>query len=171
MSEQLVVTELNQALKQLAVDYTMALRDQWGDSLAAVVLFGSVARQEANSRSDIDLLIVADNLPAGRLARQGRLAPIDVQLEPAFSRLRQQETFTDICPILKTPAEARRISPLYLDMVEEAVILYERGAFFSDILAELRARLAQLNARRHRRGQTRYWELKPDYKPGEVFEL
>jgi hypothetical protein len=82
MSEVLAMAELNQALRQLAVDYTVALRDQWGDSLVAVVLFGSVARQEANSRSDIDLLIVADNLAAGRLARQQRLAAVDARLEP-----------------------------------------------------------------------------------------
>lgn len=74
-------------------------------------------------------------------------------------------------PVLKTPAEAARIRPLYLDMVEDAVILYDRNGFFGNILGDLRESLTRLGSCRRKRGVVRYWELKPDYKPGEVFTL
>lgn len=56
---------LNAALRELAVDYTEALKEQWGESLVSVVLFGSTARGEATPHSDVDLLVVADGLPVG----------------------------------------------------------------------------------------------------------
>lgn len=170
-SEQTGTEGLNESLSELAVIYTEALKESLGESLVAVVLFGSVARREATAVSDIDLLLIASDLPDGRLARQQRLEAVDERLEPRLQRLRQQGILTDFCPILKTPAEARRMTPLYLDFVEDAVILYERGTFFSTILATLRRSLERLGARRLKRGQIRYWDLKPDYRPGEVFEL
>ena len=40
-----------------------------------------------------------------------------------------------------------------------------------DALDRFAARLAALGARRKWRGSAWYWDLKPDYRPGEVFEL
>jgi len=56
-------------------------------------------------------------------------------------------------------------------MSEDARLLYDRDAFFAGILQRLRARLAALGAERRRRGRTRYWILKRDFRPGEVIEL
>lgn len=111
-------TELNETFKELAVVYTEALREQMGESLVAVVLFGSVARQEATPLSDIDLLVIASELPDGRLARQQRLEVVDDLLEARLKALRRQGILTDFCPVLKTPEETRRMTPLYFDLVE-----------------------------------------------------
>jgi hypothetical protein len=35
----------------------------------------------------------------------------------------------------------------------------------------LRKKLRQLGAQRKRMGKVWYWDLKPDYKPGEVIDL
>ena len=43
--------------------------------------------------------------------------------------------------------------------------------FLAEYLTRLQARLRELGARRIRRGNAWYWELKPDLKPGEVFTL
>ena len=47
-----------------------ALKDKLGDRLISLVVYGSVARGEAKRDSDLDLLIVARDLPKGRLKRQ-----------------------------------------------------------------------------------------------------
>ena len=59
----------------------------------------------------------------------------------------------------------------YVDLVEDARLLYDRDDFLKGFLDRLRRRLKQLGARRIRRGNAWYWDLKPDFKPGEVFEL
>lgn len=163
--------ELNETLKGLAIAYTEALKEELGESLVAVVLFGSVAREEATFHSDIDLLVIASDLPEGRLARQRCLEKSDDLLEARLQALRRQGILTDVSPLLKTPQEAGRISPLYFDLLQDALILYEREGFFSAVLGRLRESFQRLGARRVKRGKIRYWELKPDYTPGEVFEL
>lgn len=56
-------------------------------------------------------------------------------------------------------------------MVEDAVILYDKEGFFAGILEKLRQRLFSLGSRRLVQGSVRYWDLKPDLRPGEIFEL
>ncbi len=163
--------DIDQALRRLAADYLEALKKSLGDSLVAVVLFGSVARGEATSVSDIDLLVVASGLPKGRFARLRLLEAADESVEPGLEKLRQRGIVTELCPILKTPEEASRITPLYLDMTQDAEVLYERNHLFSKTLQPLRESLIRLGAKRLKRGKTRYWELKPDFVPGEIFRI
>ena len=56
-------------------------------------------------------------------------------------------------------------------MLEDARILVDREAFLAKAFEKLRARLEQLGARRIWRGDAWFRDLKPDYHPGEVFEL
>lgn len=76
-----------------------------------------------------------------------------------------------LSPVLKTRAEIEQGSPLLLDMVHDARILFDRDAFLKRALGALRARLERLGARRIWRDNAWIWDLKPDYTPGEVFEL
>jgi len=86
-------------------------RRVYGERLVAFGVFGSVGRGTPNPFSDVDVLLVAEDLPRGRLAR-----------------------------------------------VDEFV-------------REDEAMSAALGARRIRRGNFWYWDLKPDYTPGGVIEL
>lgn len=64
-----------------------------------------------------------------------------------------------------------RVIPLYLDMTEDAQLLYDRDAFFAGILDRVRTSLKRLGSRRIRKGKTWYWDLKPDFKRGDVIEM
>ena len=50
-----------------------------------------------------------------------------------------------------------RISPLYLDMVEDAIIVYDKDDFFRKILQNVRNRLKELGSKRVRMGKRWYW--------------
>ena len=157
---------------QIAQHYTQALKAYFGDRLMAVVLYGSVARGEQTPESDIDLLIVADGLPASHRARNRLLVELEEGFLPALlAPWHRQAIPIDVATRIKTPEEARELTLFYLDLTEDAVILYERGRFFQDILDRLRRRLADLGAQRRQQGRVRYWILKPDYRWGEVIEL
>jgi hypothetical protein len=56
-------------------------------------------------------------------------------------------------------------------MVEDARIVHDPDGFLAGYLERFRARLAELGARRIWRGNAWYWDLKPDFKPGEIIEL
>lgn len=163
--------EIQAALWALARVYTEALRRSLGERLVAVALFGSVARGEAGPSSDVDLLVIAEGLPARRMERYAWLEEADRAVEPMIRTLWQRGIPVEVSVILRTPEEAERVTPLYLDLTEDARILYEREPFLSRILERLRERLKALGAQRKRLGAFRYWDLKPDFRPGEVIEL
>lgn len=53
-----------------------------------------------------------------------------------------------------------------------APIRADAGGFFASVLDRLRRRLAQLGARRYvDQGGYEHWDLKPDWKPGDVVTL
>jgi predicted nucleotidyltransferase len=159
------------ALTTAAERYAALLKEHLGDRLVSIVLFGSVARGEAGPNSDLDLLLVAEDLPPGRFARLRLLEAADRAFEPELEALRGRGIHTRLSRVIKTRAEARRTVPLYIDMVEDARLLYDRDGFFAGVLAGLRRRLAELGAERRVLGRVRYWVLKPDLAPGEIVEL
>jgi hypothetical protein len=74
--------------------------------------------------------------------------------------------------IVKSPTEASARSPLYLDVVEDGILVLDRGRFFEDVLAGMRARMRELGSRRIFLGDGAWhWDLKPDFRFGEVVEI
>jgi uncharacterized protein len=118
-------------LRRAAEQYAEHLVSTLGDQLVAVVLFGSVARGDAGAGSDVDLLIVARDLPAGQFARKRLLAPADAAFEADVAAAESGGVEVRLARIVRTPGEAARIIPLYLDMTEDAVVLVDRGGFFA----------------------------------------
>lgn len=148
-----------------------ACRRHYGDRLVSAAVFGSVGRGTPRPDSDVDLLIVAEPLPDGRLARADDFRAVEAELGPCRLAMHRAGLEASLSPVFKTPDEIRRGSPLLLDMTSDARCLYDRDAFLADALERLRARLSVLGARRIWRGNAWLWDLKPDLRPGEVFEL
>ncbi|MBS7247979.1 MAG: nucleotidyltransferase domain-containing protein [Candidatus Freyarchaeota archaeon] len=147
------------------------LLERFGSDLVSVVVYGSVARGEARRDSDVDLLIVLKGMPKGVFKRQELFMEVEEKLGENLDRLEELGYHVEFSPVIKTPEEARVFSPLYLDMVEDAVILFDRDGFFDGVLRRLRGRLQELGAERVRLGKAWYWRLKRDYSFGDVIEI
>ncbi|MCS7248448.1 MAG: nucleotidyltransferase domain-containing protein [Anaerolineales bacterium] len=143
---------------------TQLCHAHYGERLVSLVIYGSLGRGTATPESDVDLLIVAENLPKGRIPRVQDFLGIEWQLREEFN------FHFELSPVFKTPAEVQVGSPLFLDMTEDAILLFDRNRFFERFLESLRERLRKLGAKRVWLGNAWYWDLKPDYRPGEVFE-
>jgi len=143
----------------------------YGQRLVTCAVFGSVGRGMPRDGSDIDLLVIVRGLPPGRMRRMDGFLPVEARLVPLLAACAGENGPPTLSPVLKTPEEVSSGSPLFLDMVEDARILYDEGGFFAGCLDHLRSRLRQLGAQRIWRGNAWHWVLKPDLKPGEIFEL
>jgi len=148
-----------------------AAREVYGERLVSLAVFGSVGRGTPRFDSDIDLLVVAAGLPRGRLARVREFSAVEARLAPVLEQAAAAGVDTVVNPVFKTPEEVGAGSLLFLDMVEDARLLYDRDGFLAGYLSRLKARLKDLGARRVRRGGAWYWLLKENYRPGEVFEI
>lgn len=144
--------------------YVAVLERRFGADLVSVVVFGSRARGEAGPESDIDVLIVVRGLPRKRWDRYGGLSDLAREVSEEFAYL--------VTPILLTPEEAQEVKPYYLGMLSGHAIVFDQGGVFAAVLERLRQRLAELGSRRHiDEDGYEYWDLKPDWKPGDVVRL
>jgi len=162
---------LKQEFDKLLSQVLKVVQQYYDERLVTLAVFGSVARGAQRPDSDVDLLVVCDPLPAGRMRRIAEFRNVEEQLEPLLASLEKIGITTSLSVILKTPAEVQRGGLFYLDFIEDARLFYDKGNFFRGFLDQLRDRLSKLGARRVWRGNVWYWDLKPDFKPGDVFEI
>lgn len=138
-----------------------------GERLISLVLFGSVARGQARPSSDIDLLVVAEGFPRSLRDRRRPLLETWEQVRTA-----QALPYVEWNLVTKSPEEARFHSPLYLDIVEDGILLLDRAGSFEAVLSEMRERMRALGSRRiYLDDGSWYWDLKPDFRFGEVVEI
>ena len=144
--------------------FARRLRDHFKTALVSVVFYGSRARGEARPHSDLDCLVIAEGLPGSRLERHGIMLGLAREVS---------EEFADALSCLSlTTDEARHVHPFYLGMLSGHRILHDKGGFFAAVLGRLRLRLAELGSVRHvDEDGYEFWDLKPDWKPGDVVEL
>ncbi|HOV42427.1 MAG TPA: nucleotidyltransferase domain-containing protein [Syntrophothermus lipocalidus] len=146
-----------------------ATKEVYGDRLVSLAVFGSVGRGTPRPDSDIDLLLVADDMPRGRMKRMAEFARVEEEMKAHLPQL--NHISVDLSPVLKDRNEVLAGSLLFLDMIEDARILYDQGGFLASFLRKQKERLAQLGAAKHYRKGAWYWVLKKDYKPGEKVEI
>lgn len=143
----------------------------YGNRLVTLAVFGSVGRGTPGPNSDVDVLLVANPLPNGRMKRLQEFAAVEERLEDYLRALKTEGIDTYIAPLFKTPGEVALGSPIFFDMVDGVRILYDKEDFFNQYLRELKAKLENLGAHKVRYRGAWYWDLKPDFKKGEVIEL
>ncbi len=143
----------------------------YGPRLVSVALFGSVARGTMRPDSDIDLLIVAEPLPDGRMERAAEFEAVEARLKPVLEEAWRAGVTTCLSPVFKTPAELHRGSLLFLDLTDQARLLYDKDNILRNYLDDLAGRLKAMGARRIYKGGGYYWQLKPDYRWGDKIEL
>jgi hypothetical protein len=103
-------------------------------------------------------------LPRSRLDRSGLLMRAADEVG--------EELADRIAPVALTPEEAAQIRPFYLGMLSGNVLLVDEGGYFAAVLRRLRQRLDELGSSRYvDEDGYEYWDLKPDWKPGEIVEL
>lgn len=147
--------------------------EHFRERLVSIVLFGSLARGAAKKYSDIDLLVIANGIPSSYSERIKILSNILEGVGEIRYRLwMEKKIYPLVDIILLSREEARLNHPFYLDMVGDAIIIYDRGSFMRNRIDEIRKKLSELGSKRVQLPDGRYyWVLKPSIKRGEVIEL
>lgn len=157
--------KLIEKLKDLSIEF-------YKERLVTIAIFGSVAKDTFRPDSDIDVLIIAEDLPKGRTKRVIEfLENIESKLSENIKDLSKKSINPYFSPVIKSTEEVKLGSPLFLDMTEDVKILYDKDKFFENYLSELKTKLKELGSKKVLFKGGYYWILKPDYKPGDIIEL
>jgi hypothetical protein len=154
--------------------YLSLLCGELRDGLVSVCLYGSVARGTATLESDIDLLIVVSE---GKSSYFEMLQPVlraqaGLRETEGFRRLRCNNASVYLSCLVFSEVEASQNRNIYLDILDEGIILYDPHDFLKQRLGQFKQRLHELGSRRITMEDGRwYWDLKPDLVPGTAFEL
>ena len=140
------------------------------EKILSVALFGSMARGQARSDTDIDLLIVHKEVDFNPVYRSVDIA-LALREENEYKRLIEQGLNPPPSCIFMTEGELWDRPHILLDILVEGHLLYDVGILESRLKA-LRERLNGLRSKRVTLPDGNwYWDLKPDWKPGEIIEL
>jgi len=159
--------------RELAEAFILEAKKTLQNRLVSACLFGSAARGNVDQSSDIDILLIAEDLPEGLISRNRTIKSIQetVKSSAPARALKKMGQSTLISPIMFTPEEASKHPPIMLDIVDDGLILHDRDGFLQRILNDIRRRLKELGARKVKTQKGWYWILKPDAKLGEEVRI
>ncbi len=124
------------------------LKEEFKNRLLAAGIFGSVARNEANADSDIDLLLIFETLP-GSIGERLKLllkleTALEVQQESNF--LNERGIFPHFSYHALTTAEIE-ITPLLIDASFDLKLLYDTG-ILDRFMFEISKKVRELEIKR-----------------------
>lgn len=158
---------------RLIEEYCSEIKNHFSDRLISICLFGSVARGEAKPESDIDILIVANNLPMdiGMRIRETNYIHEYLKKSEAYISLRKSNMSGLISDIFFTPEEIKGHPPILLDIIDDGIVLYDKDSFLSNQLKLLKQKLETQKAQKVKTEKGHFWILKPDIMSGEVVDI
>jgi predicted nucleotidyltransferase len=167
------ITSKAKLRRELAGAFILEAEKTLQKRLVSACLFGSTARENAEQSSDIDILLIAEDLPEGLISRNRTIKNIQetIRSSAPAQALKKMGQSTLISPIMFTLEEASKHPPIMLDIVDDGIILHDRDEFLQGILNDIRRRLKELRARKVKTQKGWYWILKPDAKLGEEVRI
>ena len=164
---------MTDGIQNLYLNYASLIADKLEeilqDDLVSVLLFGSAARGEAGESSDIDILIVAEKFGSEGRFEVFNAIEKDLKASDEYQDIKENKLGTLISPVPLTPSEVENNPSILLDMVTDGIMLYDVDDFIENKMKSLRKKLKKMGSKKIFLDDKRYfWDLKPDYKLGEV---
>jgi predicted nucleotidyltransferase len=147
-------------------------KEYYKEDLISFVVFGSYAKDTLSPYSDIDILIITKKQPKSRPKRIiNFINNVEKKLEKYIEKLRKKNIFVEISPIIKTQEEVEYGSFLFLDMIQDSIILYDKDNFFKEYLDSLDKKLKEYGSKKVFKKGGYYWIIKENVNPREGINL
>jgi len=142
--------------------YIMAVLDEivrhYGTDLLGLAVFGSYARGENRLNSDLDLLIILRRAPGLRQRIEEFVDQIEMKCEPLAQEIyAEEDILCELSPYILSREEALKMQPVYYDLAEHHMIVYDPAGLIARIIDGTREALSRAGARREERGGTWEW--------------
>ncbi|MEM2122401.1 MAG: nucleotidyltransferase domain-containing protein [Candidatus Bathyarchaeia archaeon] len=129
--------------------------------VAGLILFGSAARRESDGRSDLDLLILWEGVDLPLRQRYGMF----YKLASRYFKVGKGLTVLDV--EYARFINLKRANPLFLNIISDAVVLYDKHGKLDSFISEARRKIAETGLKKVMKGRFYYWVLP---RPGAIVE-
>ena len=129
------------------------IKNFYKENLIAVVIFGSGGKGEISVSSDVDLFIIINE---SRLSIRERITEF---FENVGDTIKIGPFILLLSPLIFTKKETQKFSPLYLDMLEGCIILYDKRNFMKDLLEKIKILVQQKIIERYEHKGKVYWRI------------
>lgn len=138
-------------------------------SLLGCAIFGSYVRGDNRKNSDLDLLIVLKKAPGFSRRIKEFVENIEMKHESLAQEIYEQEDILcELSPYILTRDEALKVHPIYYDLVEYHLIVYDPTGLIARIINSTENFLLQSEARKVRRNNTWEWQTEKIGFPGGI---
>ena len=129
IGKQLIMLKMDPDVKS----YIMAFVDKIVENphTLGIILFGSVAKGNFTKFSDIDLAVITDSKYLDYLEY---LNKIRRELEQYQENLIKRGLSLYISPLIIQPEDVKKINPIYFEIADYGVVLFQRGNAVSEFL-------------------------------------
>lgn len=114
-----------------------------------MAVYGSVSTGTYSDTSDIDILLIVEDWSQNVSDQTAEVVEATVPARRAISALYEShDIYSSIQWYTLSKEQAAKLRPLYLDMVRDAELVYDRDHFFEDILNKLQSRMRDFRLKR-----------------------
>jgi hypothetical protein len=142
------------------------IKEYYSNRLVSLVIFGSYARKENKLNSDLDILIVLKTNKSRHERTTEFIENIEMPLE--YSAQFDEDTNIDLSPFILSEDEAKYFNPLYLDMVEHSIVIFDKNNFIRNILDKVREQMERWGSYKEFVGNRWIWIIKKGEFVGRV---
>lgn len=133
MSE--IKIDVDEQIGYLLKKFVEECERKFGLDLVSIVLFGSYARGRASKYSDVDLLVIAKNLPDDWRVRDRVLSDLEMRFLKKYHKR--------IFPVIISPEaisdSVKKRNPFFYGVLTGYRVLFDRERFFAKVMENVKA--------------------------------
>lgn len=154
-------------------DYLTVIKEMFKGHLLAVIVFGSVARDQWTKESDIDLLLLFSNKIIDKAELNQTLTQITIEFEQK-KELKDNEGNVLYCPIKEIALvlkDLEHFRTLFYDISVDGIVIFDRNRVGFNFQEKIKRRIRENGIERIYISDTDFYWKRKDIKFGELIEL
>ena len=154
--------KINKTIGYFAKKVGLIFQSKFGDRVVSMCMFGSVVKGRIRKGSDIDFLLVFEDLPMSYHKRVKIIMSVidEIRNTEEYNEIDKYGFWLEPSFILFTKKEIKSHPSILLDIAFEGKIIFDKRDFLKKELKKIKNKLEELGAKKEMTSKGYYWVLK-----------